>query len=66
MDSNISAWTSGGAIFTFAPLYLLVLAVAAGLLVLYIKPSVIPGRRSNHTGDPVIANRRPGKPTGGG
>jgi hypothetical protein len=63
MDSNVSAWTLGASVFTFAPLYLLFIAVAVTLWVLYTKPSLIPGRRPNGHERSVIFTPQPGKPT---
>lgn len=62
MDSNVSAWTTGASVFTFAPLYILFIAVAAGLWVLYTKPGLVPGRRRGGADRPVTFTPQPGKP----
>ena len=63
MDSNVSAWTLGGSIFTFAPLYLLFIAVAAALYVVYTKPGVFPGHKAGSVEHPAIQTVVPGQPT---
>jgi hypothetical protein len=63
MDSNISAWTSGAAIWTFVPLYLLFLAGAGVLWMLYIKPVVTPGHRANAQARAMVDTPRPGQPS---
>jgi hypothetical protein len=62
VDSNVSAWTLGGSIFTFAPLYLLFIAVAAALYVVYTKPGVFPGHKAGSVEHPAIQTAVPGKP----
>jgi hypothetical protein len=65
MDSNISAWTVGAAIWTFAPLYILFLAGAGTLWMLYVKPVVTPGHSSTSRARAVIDTRLPGQPSSG-
>jgi hypothetical protein len=65
MDSNISAWTVGAAIWTFVPLYLLFLAAAGTLWMLYIKPGVTPGHRANARARAVVDTPVPGHPLTG-
>lgn len=65
MDSNISAWTVGGSIFTFASLYVLFIAVAAALYVAYTKPGVTPGHRTGFPERPAVYSSRPGLPASG-
>lgn len=65
MDSNISAWTAGGSIFTFASLFALFIAVAAALYVMYTKPGVAPGHRTGVPERPAIYSPRPGLPATG-
>jgi hypothetical protein len=62
MDSNVSAWTTGAAVFTFASLYILFVAVAAALYVLYTRPGTVPGHRAGTLKRPVIHTARPGLP----
>jgi hypothetical protein len=62
VDSNVSAWTLGGSIFTFAPMYLLFIAVAAALYVVYTKPGVFPGHKAGSAEHPAIQTAVPGKP----
>jgi hypothetical protein len=63
MDSNVSAWTTGASVFTFASLYILFIGVAAALYIVYTKPGLIPGRRPNGTERSAIHTPQPGKPT---
>ena len=63
MDSNVSAWTLGGSIFTFAPMYIMFIAVAATLYVIYTKPGVFPGHKAGSAEHPAIQTAVPGKPT---
>jgi hypothetical protein len=65
MDSNISAWTAGAGGFTFAALYILFLAGAAALWMLYTKPVVTPGHSANARARAVTATPRPGQPSSG-
>jgi hypothetical protein len=65
MDSNISAWSAGGAVFTFASLYILFIAVAAALYVIYTKPGTFPGHRAGTPERPAIQTPRPGLPSNG-
>jgi hypothetical protein len=46
VDSNVSAWTFGGSILTFAFPMILFIVVAGALYVLYTKPESIPGHRA--------------------
>ena len=62
MDSNVSAWTLGGSILAFAPMYLLFIAVAATLYVVYTKPGVFPGHKPGSIEHPAIQTAVPGKP----
>jgi hypothetical protein len=61
MDSDISAWTTGAAVFTFLPLYILFLAGAGTLWMLYIKPVVTPGHRANARARAVVDTPVPGR-----
>lgn len=63
MDSNVSAWTTGASIFTFASLYVLFIAVAAALYVLYTRPNFFPGHRTGTLKYPAIHTPQPGLPT---
>jgi hypothetical protein len=63
MDSNISAWTSGAGVFTFAALYILFLVGAAALWMMYIKPVVTPGHGANARARAVVDTPRPGQPS---
>jgi hypothetical protein len=65
MDSNISAWSVGGAVFGFAALYVLFIAVAVALYIIYSRPSTIPGHRAGTLKRPVIQTRLPGLPARG-
>jgi len=46
VDSNVSAWTFGGSILTFAFPMILFIVVAGALYVLYTKPESVPGHRA--------------------
>jgi hypothetical protein len=65
MDSNISAWSTGGAVFTFAALYVLFIAVAAALYIVYTRPSISAGHRPGTAKRPVIHTPQPGVPARG-
>jgi hypothetical protein len=65
MDSNISAWTAGAGIWTFAPLYILFLGVAGALWMVYIKPLVTPGHSAKARARAVVDTPRPGTPSTG-
>ena len=62
MDSNVSAWTFGGSILTFAFPMLLFIVVAGALYVLYTKPEFVPGHRAPGLERPVSYTAVPGKP----
>jgi len=62
VDSNVSAWTVGSSIFTFASLYILFIAVAAALYIVYTKPEFFPGHRAGTPERPAIYTPRPGVP----
>ena len=51
--SAASAWSYGGAILTFLFPMILFLVVAAGLYVVYTKPSVVPGHREQAVARPI-------------
>lgn len=58
-----SAWSYGGAILTFLFPYILFIAVAATLWVLYTMPHMVPGHRYQSVAGPVsrtAAARQPG------
>ena len=63
MDSNVSAWTFGGSILTFAFPMILFIVVAGALYVLYTKPEFVPGHRAPGLERPVSYTPVPGKPT---
>ena len=50
MNSNVSAWTFGGSILSFAFPMLLFIVVAGALYVLYTKPEFVPGHRAPGAG----------------
>ena len=62
MDSNVSAWTFGGSILTFAFPMILFIVVAGALYVLYTKPEFVPGHRAPGLERPVSYTPVPGKP----
>jgi len=64
MNSNVSAWTFGGSILTFALPMLLFIVVAGALYVLYTKPEFVPGHRAPGLERPVSYTPVPGKPLG--
>ena len=63
MNSNVSAWTFGGSILSFAFPMLLFIVVAGALYVLYTKPEFVPGHRAPGLERPVSYTPVPGKPT---
>jgi hypothetical protein len=62
VDSNVSAWTFGGSILSFAFPMLLFILVASALYVLYTKPEFVPGHRAPGVERPVSYTPVPGKP----
>ena len=64
MNSNVSAWTFGGSILSFAFPMLLFIVVAGALYVLYTKPEFVPGHRAPGLERPVSYTPVPGKPLG--
>jgi hypothetical protein len=65
MDSNISAWTSGAGVFTFAALYVLFIVGAAALWRVYTRAVVTPGHGANARARAVTDTLRPGQPSSG-
>ena len=63
MNSNVSAWTFGGSILSFAFPMLLFIVVGGALYVLYTKPEFVPGHRAPGLERPVSYTPLPGKPT---
>jgi hypothetical protein len=63
VNSNVSAWTFGGSILTFAFPMLLFIVVAGALYVLYTKPEFVPGHPAPGLERPVSYTPVPGKPT---
>ena len=61
MNSNVSAWTFGGSILSFAFPMLLFIVVAGALYVLYTKPESVPGHRAPALERPVSYTAMPGK-----
>jgi hypothetical protein len=64
VNSNVSAWTFGGSILSFAFPMLLFIVVAGALYVLYTKPEFVPGHRAPGLERPVSYTAVPGKPLG--
>ena len=64
MNSNVSAWTFGGSILSFAFPMLLFIVVAGALYVLYTKPEFVPGHRAPGLERPVSYTAVPGKALG--
>ena len=64
MNSNVSAWTFGGSILSFAFPMLLFIVVAGALYVLYTKPEFVPGHRAPGLERPVSYTPVPGKALG--
>ena len=64
MNSNVSAWTFGGSILSFAFPMLLFIVVGGALYVLYTKPEFVPGHRAPGLERPVSYTAVPGKPLG--
>ncbi len=62
MNSNVSAWTFGGSILSFAFPMLLFIVVAGALYVLYTKPEFVPGHPAPGLERPVSYTPVPGKP----
>lgn len=62
MNSNVSAWTFGGSILSFAFPMLLFIVVAGALYVLYTKPEFVPGHSAPGLERPVSYTPVPGKP----
>jgi hypothetical protein len=63
VNSNVSAWTFGGSILTFAFPMLLFIVVAGALYVLYTKPEFVPGHPAPGLERPVSYTPVPGQPT---
>jgi hypothetical protein len=63
VDSNVSAWTFGGSILSFAFPMLLFIVVTAALYVLYTKPEFVPGHSAPGLERPVSYTPVPGHPT---
>jgi hypothetical protein len=61
VNSNVSAWTFGGSILSFAFPMLLFIVVAGALYVLYTKPEFVPGHRAPGLERPVSYTPVPGK-----
>ena len=61
MNSNVSAWTFGGSILSFAFPMLLFIVVAGALYVLYTKPESVPGHRAPGLQRSVSYTAMPGK-----
>jgi hypothetical protein len=62
VNSNVSAWTFGGSILSFAFPMLLFIVVGGALYVLYTKPEFVPGHRAPGLERPVSYTPVPGKP----
>jgi hypothetical protein len=62
VNSNVSAWTFGGSILSFAFPMLLFIVVASALYVLYTKPEFVPGHSAPGLERPVSYTPVPGKP----
>jgi hypothetical protein len=58
------AWSFGGSIMTFLLPMIVFTLVAAGLLVLYTKPELVPGRPPADGAFPIGATRIPGHAAG--
>ena len=64
---GLQAWTFGGAIITFLVPMIAFCVIALGLLILYTKPELVPGRAGKGSRFfPAAANREPGLPAKGG
>ncbi len=63
MNSNVSAWTFGGSILSFAFPMILFIVVAGALYVLYTKPEFVPGHPAPRLERPVSYTPVPGKQT---
>jgi hypothetical protein len=64
VNSNVSAWTFGGSILSFAFPMLLFIVVAGALYVFYTKPEFVPGHRAPGLERPVSYTAVPGKALG--
>jgi hypothetical protein len=64
VNSNVSAWTFGGSVLSFAFPMLLFIVVAGALYVLYTKPEFVPGHRAPGLERPVSYTAVPGKRLG--
>ena len=62
MNSNVSAWTFGGSILSFAFPMLLFIVVAGALYVLYTKPEFVPGTVPRGWSGRCPTRRCPGSP----
>jgi hypothetical protein len=62
VNTNVSAWTFGGSILSFAFPMLLFIVVAGALYVLYTKPEFVPGHSAPGLERPVSYTPVPGKP----
>jgi hypothetical protein len=62
VNSNVSAWTFGGSVLSFAFPMLLFIVVASALYVLYTKPEFVPGHRAPGVERPVSYTPVPGRP----
>ena len=62
MDSNVSAWTFGGSILSFALPMILFIVVAGTLYILYTKPEFVPGHPAPSLERPVSYTPVPGLP----
>jgi hypothetical protein len=63
VNTNVSAWTFGGSVLSFAFPMLLFIVVAGALYVLYTKPEFVPGHRAPGLERPVSYTPVPGKQT---
>jgi hypothetical protein len=61
VDSNVSAWTFGGSILSFAFPMLLFIVVAGALYVMYTRPESVPGHRAPGLQRSVSYTAIPGK-----
>jgi hypothetical protein len=62
VNSNVSAWTFGGSILSFAFPMILFIVVAGALYVLYTKPEFVPGHPAPRLERPVSYTPVPGQP----
>lgn len=64
---NLEAWSFGGSIITFLVPMIAFVAIVLGLLVLYTKPELVPGRAGKGSRFfPTTATWQPGRPAEGG